>query len=224
MINKHNGKAQRSDSDSPYWQVSKCPNGCRVKGLITKTEKEIFSRVDSAKQSWVTSNSHNIKILSELKHLHEVADRNILTEKETLKNFAQLGNELRKKLTNLKKKVNEQVTKIRHLYSETEDQLSIMKTMEVDIDIKIRTCKGSCQNAEVFMTNLENYGAWMKDLDTIRNNQRDDTKTLSNICFDNLHFTEKNSTSFKQLWPLMEMEQLEMFDRIDQYRLKLEDV
>ncbi|XP_077137277.1 fibrinogen alpha chain-like [Ranitomeya variabilis] len=203
--------------------VSKCPNGCRVQGLITKIEKEIFSRVDTAKQSWVTSNSDNIKILSELKQIHEVADRKALTEKETVKYFAQLGNELRNKLTYLKLKVNEQVTKLKHLHSEIENQLAIMKILEVDIDIKIRTCKGSCENVQAFMTNLENYRSWKKDLDTIRNYQIDDTKTLRNIGFVNLH-VQKNATCFKELWPLMAMKQLEIFESVDQYMLILEDV
>ncbi|CAJ0965208.1 unnamed protein product [Ranitomeya imitator] len=141
----------------------------------------------------------------------------------TVKYFAQLGNELRNKLTYLKLKVNEQVTKLKHLHSEIENQLAIMKILEVDIDIKIRTCKGSCQNVQAFMTNLENYRSWKKDLDTIRNYQIDDTKTLRNIGFVNLH-VQKNATCFKELWPLMEMKQLEMFESVDQYMLILEDV
>ncbi|KAM3936547.1 fibrinogen alpha chain-like [Leptodactylus fuscus] len=202
--------------------VSKCPSGCRVQGLIIKTEKEIFSRLDSAKQSWATSNSHNIKLLSELKQLHEVAGRHMLTEKEILEKFTQLGSELRKKLTYLKLKVNEQITKITHLHSEVEDQLAIMKKMEVDIDIKIRTCKGSCQNVQDFMPNLEYYRSWKKDLDTIKSDQIDNRRTPSNIRFVNLHVTKK-STSFKELWPVMEMKELEMFESIDQYGLTLED-
>ncbi|XP_040274500.1 fibrinogen alpha chain-like [Bufo bufo] len=191
--------------------------------MIIKIEKEIFSRVDAAKQSWVTSNSHNVQILSELKQLHEVADRNMLTEKETLKNFAHVGNELSKKLTYLKIKVKEQKSKLKLLSSEIEDQLVIMKILEVDTDIKIRTCKGSCQNIQLFMTNLENYGSWKKDLDMIRNYQKYETKTMHNISFVNLH-EQKIGASFKELWPLMDLKQLEMFDSIDQYRLKLEDI
>ncbi|XP_073501273.1 fibrinogen alpha chain-like [Phyllobates terribilis] len=98
-----------------------------------------------------------------------------------------------------------------------------MKILEVDIDIKIRTCKGSCQNVQAFMTNLENYRSWKKDLEAIRNYQIDDTKTLQNIGFVNLN-AQKNATYFKELWPLMEMKQLEMFESMDQYMLKLEDV
>lgn len=179
--------------------------------------------MDSAKQSLVTSNSHNTKILSELKQLHEVTDRNILTEQETLNNFAQSGNELKKRLTYLKIKVNEQVTKLKHLHSDIEDQLALMKKMEVDIDIKIRTCKGSCQNIQDFMINFENYRSWKKDLNTTWNYQIDETKTLRSIGFVNLH-VQKNATSFKELWPLMEMKQLEMFESIGQYRLTLQDV
>ncbi|KAM4048862.1 fibrinogen alpha chain-like [Anomaloglossus baeobatrachus] len=202
--------------------VSKCPNGCRVQGLITKIEKEVFSRMEIAKQSWVTSNSDNIKILSELKQIHEVADRKVFTEKETVKYFAKLGNELRKQLIYLKTKVNEQITKLRHLQTEIEDQLAIMKILEVDIDIKIRTCKGSCQKVQPFTTNHENYRSLKKDLETIKSYQIDDTKTLRNIGFINLH-SQRNATSFKELWPLMEMKQLEMFESMDEYRLTLED-
>ncbi|XP_071977064.1 fibrinogen alpha chain-like [Engystomops pustulosus] len=181
-------------------------------------------RVEAAKQSWVTSNSQNIKILSELKQLHEVADRNMLTEKEKLNSFAQIGNQLQKRLTDLKMKVNEQMTKVKHLSTKIEDQLAIMKILEVDIEIKIRTCKGSCQNVQVFMNNFENDGSWKKDFDSLRNYPIDDnTKKLHKIVLVNPR-VQKDEANFKKLWPLMEMKQLEMFDSVDQCSLILEDV
>ncbi|XP_069834818.1 fibrinogen alpha chain-like [Dendropsophus ebraccatus] len=216
-------KAQRTDCHSPSWQVSGCPSGCWVQGLITKAEREILSRVDSARLSGATSNSHSIKLLAEIKRLHEVTGGNGRAETETVKNVANLGNKLRKKLNDLKLKVKEQVRDLRRLHSAIEEQLAAMRRLEVDLDIKFRTCKGSCENVQVFMTSLEKYESWENDMKRMGKYPTDETKTLRDIRLVTQP-QKTNATSFSELWPLLDMKELEMLESDDQCRLKLEDV
>ncbi|KAM9330442.1 fibrinogen alpha chain-like [Gastrophryne carolinensis] len=177
--------------------------------------------MERAKQSWVTSNSQYITTYSEIKRLHDVAERDMLDDQDTLKQFVEVGNMLRRRLTPLKLKVKEQTKQIDQLLSELQDQLSVLKRLEIDTEIKIRSCKGSCREVHFDIINLEEYMIWNKELDSLKNYQLSEE---SNIHYANLSLAPPNVTcTFYELFPLMQGKGLSLFEHIDQYILTLEE-
>ncbi|XP_068134999.1 fibrinogen alpha chain-like [Hyperolius riggenbachi] len=176
--------------------------------------------METTKQSWVTSNSKHIKTFAEIKQLYEVAERDMLKDQDTLRNFAHYGNELRRKLLKLKLKVKNQVTKVNHLLGEVQDQITTMKRLEVDVDIKVRSCKGSCKDVPWHIINLDTYDTWNRHLDAMKHYQLAEDK---NMCYINLSLAQTNVTSFSEHFPLMQGKGLSLFEHIDQFAVKLED-
>ncbi|XP_072262041.1 fibrinogen alpha chain-like [Pyxicephalus adspersus] len=175
--------------------------------------------METAKQTWVKSNSRHIITFSEIKHLHEATERDMLKDQDALKTFANIGNELRRRLIPLKQKVKEQEIKIERLVGELQDQLTEMKRLEVDVDIKVRSCKGSCRDVHLNILNLDNYETWNNHLNTVKNVHLAEDKYTRYI---NMTLANVNVTSFHNLFPLMQGKGLSLFEHIDQYMLKLE--
>ncbi|XP_073461573.1 fibrinogen alpha chain-like [Aquarana catesbeiana] len=144
----------------------------------------------------------------------------MLKDQDTLKTFAHDENNFRRRLMPLKLKVKEQAIKIEQLLSELQNQLTEMKRLEVDIDIKVRSCKGSCRDVQINIINLDNYKSWNKLLNTVKNCHLAEDKGLR---FVNLTLANVTVTSFNELFPLMQGKGLTLFEDIPQYMLKLED-
>ncbi|KAB0388789.1 hypothetical protein E2I00_012340 [Balaenoptera physalus] len=81
--------------------------------------------------------------------------------------FSQVSEDLRRRIEILKRKVIEQVQHIHLLQKNVRDQLIDMKRLEVDIDIKIRSCKGSCSRALEHKVDLEDYKDQQKQLEQV---------------------------------------------------------
>ncbi|KAM5191487.1 fibrinogen alpha chain-like [Mantella aurantiaca] len=140
--------------------------------------------------------------------------------KYILKTFVHVENEFSKRLMPLKLKVKEQAIKIEHLLIELQDQLTEMKRLEVDIDIKVRSCKGSCRDVHLNIIDLDNYKSWNKLLDTAKKFHLAEDKNLRYV---NLTLANVNVTSFNELFPLLQGKGLSLFEHIDQYLVQLGD-
>ncbi|OCT96989.1 hypothetical protein XELAEV_18009210mg, partial [Xenopus laevis] len=196
----------------------RCPSGCRVEGLINKTGKQFMTRMDRAKQSSTASYSSHIESLSAITQLHDTFEENMIRDKDAIIGFAGIGEELRMRLLALKLKVKDQVVKIKGLLSNLQDQLLEMKRIEVDIDIKIRSCQGSCSNVLPYMVNLNNYAAWKAHLASLNtNNMKEMPGHLRPI---SLLLVQQNATSLEHSI-ITGGKPLGFFENIQQYTLKL---
>ncbi|XP_053559735.1 fibrinogen alpha chain [Bombina bombina] len=182
--------------------------------------KESMSRINTAKQSCLASNVWYIKHLSDSKQVYGIIKEKMLKCQDSLWKFAKTGEEIHRRLLSLKLKVKEQAEKIESLLGNLKHQLAIMKTLEVDIDIKIRSCKGSCRSVHLYMINMDDYTSWKTDLAAINTSQMIQSKDLP---FLNISMVQSNMTSLSTSLPIIEGMQLDLFEDIKQEVLKLED-
>ncbi|MEE6461191.1 hypothetical protein FKM82_001226 [Ascaphus truei] len=89
----------------------------------------------------------------------------------------------------------------------------------VDIDMKIRSCKGSCGNVNLYMVNMDNYITWKKHLASINTREIIQIKDFRHIHLSTL---PNNVTSVAELFPIVEGKQLGLFANIQHHVLKLE--
>uniref|UniRef100_A0A493TT74 Fibrinogen alpha chain n=1 Tax=Anas platyrhynchos platyrhynchos TaxID=8840 RepID=A0A493TT74_ANAPP len=202
---------------------TKCPSGCRIQGLIDDVDQDNSHRIDKIRQlladnqnNYKTSNRIIVETINVIKPGLEGAQQ--LDE-----NYGQVSAELRRRIVTLKQRVVTQVNRIKALQNSIQDQVLEMKRLEVDIDIKIRACKGSCARSFDYQVDTESYDNIQKQLtqaSSINMNPDLQTTTLSTLKMRPL----KDSTvpeHFK-LKPLPEMQALNAFNNIRQMQVVLE--
>ncbi|XP_015675043.1 fibrinogen alpha chain [Protobothrops mucrosquamatus] len=158
----------KSDKDWPIctddnWGT-KCPSGCRIQGLVDETNYDFQNRIEKIKQA-ILDNQSRYKSSNILKQeIFNYLERYLPSEQELDKSYGQISDDLRRRLVILKQRVADKVERIKTLQNSIQNQVGELKRLEVDIDIKIRACKGSC--ARIFNYNLdtESYGNIQKQL------------------------------------------------------------
>uniref|UniRef100_A0A8C9JHZ5 Fibrinogen alpha chain n=1 Tax=Panthera tigris altaica TaxID=74533 RepID=A0A8C9JHZ5_PANTA len=152
-----------SDEDWSY----KCPSGCRMKGLIDEVNQDFTNRINKLKNSLFDYQKNNKDSSSLTGNVMELVRGDFATGNNNDNTFSQVSEDLRSRIEILKRKVLEQVQHIQLLQKNVRDQLIDMKRLEVDIDIKIRSCQGSCSRALERRTDLKYYEDQQKQLDQV---------------------------------------------------------
>ncbi|KAM9086455.1 fibrinogen alpha chain [Megaptera novaeangliae] len=152
-----------SDEDWNY----KCPSGCRMKGLIDEVNQDFTNRINKLKNSLVDYQKNNKDSNTLTRNIMDILRGDFANSKNNENTFSQVSEDLRRRIEILKRKVIEQVQHIHLLQKNVRDQLIDMKRLEVDIDIKIRSCKGSCSRALEHKVDLEDYKDQQKQLEQV---------------------------------------------------------
>ncbi|XP_067838283.1 fibrinogen alpha chain-like [Heptranchias perlo] len=142
----------------------KCPSGCRMQGLIETENQQNDGRVQEVRQllenySNMFGNTH-VTVTETVKRIRQTLD-GMGRFGDT---YYQLVNHLNSRLTILQNKINEQSLKIKRLQNSILEQFKDISRLEVDIDIKIRSCKGSCTKSVVYNINKESNAQMEKSL------------------------------------------------------------
>ncbi|XP_004685265.1 PREDICTED: fibrinogen alpha chain [Condylura cristata] len=159
------------DADWPFcsdddWS-SKCPSGCRMKGLIDEVNQDFTNRIKKLQNSMLDYQKHNKDSSSVTRNIMEILRGDFANANNRDSAYGQVSHDLRSRIETLKQKVTEQVQQINLLQKNVRAQLIDMKRLEVDIDIKIRSCKGSCSRALAHKTELKDYENQQKQLDQV---------------------------------------------------------
>ncbi|EFB26557.1 hypothetical protein PANDA_001740, partial [Ailuropoda melanoleuca] len=152
-----------ADEDWNY----KCPSGCRMKGLMDEVNQDFTNRINKLKNSLFEYQKNNKDSNSLTGNIMEIVRGDFATANNNDNTYSQVSEDLRSKIEILRRKVIEQVQQIRLLQKNVRDQLVDMKRLEVDIDIKIRSCQGSCSRALERRTDLKYYEDQQKQLEQV---------------------------------------------------------
>ncbi|KAE8279501.1 Fibrinogen alpha chain Fibrinopeptide A Fibrinogen alpha chain Precursor [Larimichthys crocea] len=135
----------------------KCPSGCRIQGLMDKYDHGLLKRVEKIRS-----------LLDQYKGKHRSADLvskqtyDYLKEKLTIdsgydNNYYDLAQRLRQRITDMKIRIDRQLRTLAALKDRVKDQVADMQKLEVDIDIKLRSCKGSCEGYTEYSIDQSSY-------------------------------------------------------------------
>ncbi|XP_053112032.1 fibrinogen alpha chain [Hemicordylus capensis] len=157
-------KTQTDCTDAKNWPIcsddewgSKCPSGCRMQGLIEETDQEFSDRINKIRRL-LSDNQNSYKQSSVVRQeITAFLERNMVSEQQAGDNYGQVSDDLRRRLEILKQRVTEQVNRINVLRNTIRNQVGELKRLEVDIDIKIRGCKGSCARGYNYHVDTESY-------------------------------------------------------------------
>uniref|UniRef100_A0A8I6A5L4 Fibrinogen alpha chain n=1 Tax=Rattus norvegicus TaxID=10116 RepID=A0A8I6A5L4_RAT len=163
--------SQCKETDWPFcsdedWN-HKCPSGCRMKGLIDEANQDFTNRINKLKNSLFDFQKNNKDSNSLTRNIMEYLRGDFANANNFDNTFGQVSEDLRRRIEILKRKVIEKAQQIQVLQKDVRDQLIDMKRLEVDIDIKIRSCKGSCSRSVSREINLKDYEGQQKQLEQV---------------------------------------------------------
>ncbi|NXU52096.1 FIBA protein, partial [Turnix velox] len=202
---------------------TKCPSGCRMQGLIDETDQDYSHRIDKIRKL-LAENQNNYKNSNRvIVETINVLKPNLDTAQQTDETYGHVSGELRRRIVTLKQRVITQVNRIKALQSSIQEQVQEMKRLEVDIDIKIRACKGSCAKSFDYQMDKESYENIQKQLtqaNSIDLHPELQTTTLSTLKMRPLK--DSNVPEHFKHKPLPEMQALNIVNNIRQMQAVLE--
>ncbi|XP_053332530.1 fibrinogen alpha chain [Clarias gariepinus] len=123
----------------------KCPSGCRLQALINEADGDVYQRLISVCEKTKCYRSASASTVSETSQFYDKQRRRIVrTYMEELR-YAEVAQTLHRNLTLLWKKTSELSRGLQQNHKHIQDQINEIHKLEVDIDIKLRACKGSCK-------------------------------------------------------------------------------
>uniref|UniRef100_G3U772 Fibrinogen alpha chain n=1 Tax=Loxodonta africana TaxID=9785 RepID=G3U772_LOXAF len=169
IVERHQSACKDSDwpfcSDDDWY--SKCPSGCRMKGLIDEVNQDFTNRINKLKNALFDYQKNNKDSSSLTTNIMEILRGDFANADNNDNTYSQVLEDLRSRIEVLKRKVIEQVQRIQLLQTNVRVQLVDMKRLEVDIDIKIRSCKGSCSRSLSREVNLKDYEDYQRQLEQV---------------------------------------------------------
>uniref|UniRef100_A0A8D2IUN1 Fibrinogen alpha chain n=1 Tax=Varanus komodoensis TaxID=61221 RepID=A0A8D2IUN1_VARKO len=145
-------------------QGTKCPSGCRMQGLIHEMDQDFTDRIAKIKKL-LSDNQESYKSSNILKQeITTILERNLVDEQRLDESYGQTTDDLRRRIVTLKQRVVNHVNRIKSMQSTIENQVGEIKRLEVDIDIKLRGCKGSCARVPNYNVDMGSYDTIQKQL------------------------------------------------------------
>ncbi|KAJ4921138.1 hypothetical protein JOQ06_024722 [Pogonophryne albipinna] len=146
---------------------SKCPSGCRIQGLLDKYDHGTLKKIEKIRS-----------LLDQNRAKHRSADQvskqtyDYLKEKLTLESgndnsYFDLAQSLRTRITEMKIRIDRQLRVLAALKQRVKDQVDDMQRLEIDIDIKLRSCKGSCQTYAKYDVDQDSLMTLQKQVDQL---------------------------------------------------------
>ncbi|XP_054846362.1 fibrinogen alpha chain [Eublepharis macularius] len=164
-------KAQSDCKQDKGWPLcadddwgSKCPSGCRMQGLIDETDHDFSDRINKLKKLLSDNQNSYKKAVIVKQETVDVLSQNLLNEQDRDNSYGQLSDDLRRRLVTLKQRVVTQLSRIRALQNSIRNQVTEINRLEVDIDIKVRACHGSCTQRVDYHVNTDSYDNIQKQL------------------------------------------------------------
>ncbi|KAM9026724.1 fibrinogen alpha chain [Ara ararauna] len=202
---------------------TKCPSGCRMQGLIDETDQDYSHRIDKIRKLLLENQNNYKKSNRIVVETVNVLKPNLDSAQKLDDDYGRVSGELRQRIVTLKQRVVTQVNRIKALQSSIQEQVTEMKRLEVDIDIKIRACKGTCARSFDYQVDKESYDNIQKQLtqaNSINLHPELQTSTLSTLKMRPIK--DSNVPEHFKHKPLPEMQALNIINNIKQMQVVLE--
>ncbi|NXG71887.1 FIBA protein, partial [Baryphthengus martii] len=202
---------------------TKCPSGCRMQGIIDETDQDYSHRIDKIRKLLAEHQNNYKKSNRIVVETVNLLKPNLDSAQQVEETYGRVSGELRRRIVTLKQRVVTQVNRIKALQSSIQEQVVQMKRLEVDIDIKIRACKGTCARSFDYQVDKESYDNIQKQItqaNSINLHPELQSTTLSTLKMRPLK--DSNVPEHFKHKPLPEMQALNIINNIKQMQAVLE--
>nr|XP_023646643.1 fibrinogen alpha chain [Paramormyrops kingsleyae] len=159
----------------------KCPSGCRINGILDQTDRELLSKIDKIRR-FLEENRRNYKTTDQVsKQTYDYIREKLLTDAGHDNRFKSLAEQLRERILTLKVRIDQQLKILEALKTRVREQVKESERTEVDIDIKLRSCKGSCAGYAEYRVDKESYVTLEKHLSSLEAMKLQNVETVSTL-------------------------------------------
>ncbi|XP_051251163.1 fibrinogen alpha chain [Dicentrarchus labrax] len=153
----------------------KCPSGCRIQGLMDKYDHNLLKKIEKIRSLLDQNRAKHRSTDVVSKQTYDYLKEKLIVDAGSDNSYYDLAQSLRQRITDMKIKIDRQLRILGALKDRVKDQVVEMQRLEVDIDIKLRSCKGSCQGYSEYQVDHEDYVALDKQISQL------DSQSAQNI-------------------------------------------
>ncbi|XP_056225452.1 fibrinogen alpha chain [Seriola aureovittata] len=169
------------------------------------------------------------KSMTVMTHIYNSNRRVIVNRYMSELKFVERAEGLAGNLTSLRKRSSSLSQRLKELHGNIQEQIDDLYRAEVDIDMKLRACHGSCRSALPFTVNHPSYEMLQIDMDKINNNLNQRSKgtthpkDIPRVTLQPVDVGPAPSAEYKTI-PTVQRELLTQFEDIGQNQLVLEEL
>lgn len=134
----------------------KCPSGCQLEGLIDAADDNVHKRLRKICERIQQTEDITSSVMRESVQFYGSQRKTIIQTYMQELRYAEFAEGLQRNLTFLHKRSAELAKELQKAHQLLLSQITEMHRLEVDVDIKIRACKGSCK--QTFDHAVDNEG------------------------------------------------------------------
>ncbi|KAG7458771.1 hypothetical protein MATL_G00224220 [Megalops atlanticus] len=142
----------------------RCPSGCRIQALIDQADQQLTSKINKIQKFLVDRRKDYHSTDEVTKQTYDFLRERLLADSANNDRYMHLAGHLRQRIDTIKRQVDQQYSLLRAMSSLVQDQVEETQRLEVDAEIKLRSCKGSCARAVDFSMDRESYSTLGKHL------------------------------------------------------------
>ncbi|XP_051559262.1 fibrinogen alpha chain [Myxocyprinus asiaticus] len=199
----------------------KCPSGCRLEGFIDMADEDIQKRLRKICARIQHNQDITSSVMQNIVQYYWSQRKTIIQTFMQELRYAEFAEELHRNLTFLQNRSAELSKELQKKHCMVWDQINEIRRIEVDIDIKIRACKGSCKQTFDHAIDNEGFSAMknkMAEFNILSKRQKSFSKKLI------LQSVDRPSVppTYRKI-PIIRNELLTKFEDIEQHQVVLDE-
>ncbi|XP_076019059.1 uncharacterized protein LOC143010568 isoform X1 [Genypterus blacodes] len=159
----------------------KCPSGCRVQGLMDKYDHGALKRIERIRYILSQNEAHHRSADQVSKEAYDYLREKLVVDTGKDNSYYDLALNLRQRITDMKIKIDRQLRILAALKDRVKDQVTEMQRLEVDIDMKLRSCKGSCKGYAEYNVDRDSYVALEKQINQLESQSAQSVETVGTL-------------------------------------------
>ncbi|XP_077598169.1 fibrinogen alpha chain [Stigmatopora nigra] len=132
---------------SPGQQDKKCPSGCRLRAALSQTDGHAARKISNVCQAAGRSESALRETMSRVADVYRRHRRNLVIRHVSEQKSVRDGTLLARKLTALRQRSMRLQRRLDQLKERVCGQVEALWRAQVDVDMKLRACGGSCRTS-----------------------------------------------------------------------------
>ncbi|KAM9834434.1 fibrinogen alpha chain [Syngnathus typhle] len=159
----------------------KCPSGCRIQGLMDHQDHSLLKKIEKIR-SVLEQNQVGQRSADQVtKQTYDFLKEKLILNSGQDDRYYNLAQNLRQRISDMKVKIDRQLRVLAALRDRVTDQVADMQRLEVDIDIKLRSCKGSCEKYSEHKVDHDTYVALGKQMNQLQGQQLQSIHTVHQL-------------------------------------------
>ncbi|KAL0970679.1 hypothetical protein UPYG_G00245620 [Umbra pygmaea] len=206
----------------------RCPSGCRLQAMLEETERRTADRLRNIckKKQWYEDAVTTSLVTT--KRIYDTNRKSIVKTYVAELRFVDFAERLAQNLTLLRKRSAALSQKLKEQRRLIQKQMDDMYRQEVDVDIKLRACRGSCKRTFAFRIDHGSYQSMQHlmtlfDNTTSQNEMKSPIKDIPIIKLQPVDVGPPPSIGYKTI-PIVQKELLTQFEDLEQNQVVLDKV